>query len=99
MNIRFTIIKANMKINSNYKLREIAGETIIVNQGALGVDMTRIISLNSSAKLLYEQLADQEFTLEDVAKVLVDTYGIEADKALADAGKWVDALKNCKVIE
>lgn len=88
-----------MKINSNYKLREIAGETIIVNQGASGVDMTRIISLNSSAKLLYEQLADQEFTLEDAAKVLVDTYGIEAGKALADAGKWVDALKNCKVIE
>lgn len=88
-----------MKINSNYKLREIAGETIIVNQGASGVDMTRIISLNSSAKLLYEQLADQEFTLEDAAKVLVDTYGIEADKALVDAGKWVDALKNCKVIE
>lgn len=88
-----------MKINSNYKLREIAGETIIVNQGASGVDMTRIISLNSSAKLLYEQLADLEFTLEDAAKVLVDTYGIEADKALTDAGKWVDALKNCKVIE
>lgn len=88
-----------MKINSNYKLREIAGETIIVNQGASGVDMTRIISLNSSAKLLYEQLADQEFSLEDAAKVLVDTYGIEAEKALVDAGKWVDALKHCKVIE
>lgn len=88
-----------MKINSNYKLREIAGETIIVNQGESGVNMTRIISLNSSAKCLYEQLVGQEFTLEDVANVLVDTYGIEADKALVDARKWVDALKNCKVIE
>ena len=36
-----------MRVNSNYKLREIAGETIIVNQGKEGVDMTRIISLNS----------------------------------------------------
>lgn len=88
-----------MKINSNYKLREIAGETIIVNQGTSGVNMTRIISLNSSAKCLYEQLVGQEFTVEDAAKVLVDTYGIEADMALVDAGKWVDALKNCKVIE
>ena len=40
-----------MKINSNYKLREIADETIIVNQGKEGVDMTRIISLIKSAKL------------------------------------------------
>ena len=88
-----------MKINSNYKLREIAGETIIVNQGKEGVDMTRIISLNSSAKVLYEQLTGKEFSLEDAAQVLVGNYGISQEMALADAGKWVDALKECKVIE
>ena len=43
-----------MKINPNYKLRSIAGETIVVNQGTTGMDMTRIISLNVSARLLYE---------------------------------------------
>jgi hypothetical protein len=88
-----------MKINSNYRLREIAGETIIVNQGKEGVNMTRIISLNSSAKVLYEQLAGKEFSLEEAARVLVENYGISLEMALADAGKWVDALKECKVIE
>ena len=88
-----------MKINSNYKLRSIAGETIVVNQGTTGIDMTRIISLNASAKLLYEQLLDKEFTLEDAAKVLVDTYDIGGEQALADAEKWADALRKCGVIE
>lgn len=88
-----------MKINSNYKLREIAGETIVVNQGVAGTDMTRIISLNASARLLYEQLSGKEFTLEDAAKVLEDTYGIGHEQALADAGKWVKSLRNCNVIE
>ena len=88
-----------MKINSNYKLRSIAGETIVVNQGTTGTDMTRIISLNASAKLLYEQLLDKEFTLEDAAKVLVDTYGINIELALEDAEKWADALRKCGVIE
>ena len=88
-----------MKINSNYKLREIAGETIVVNQGVAGTDMTRIISLNASARLLYEQLSGKEFTLEDAAKVLEDTYGIGHEQALADAGKWVESLRNCNVIE
>ena len=37
-----------MKISSNYKIREIAGETIVVNQGTANVNMTRIISLNAS---------------------------------------------------
>ena len=88
-----------MKINSNYKLRSIAGETIVVNQGTTGADMTRIISLNASAKLLYEQLLGKEFTLEDAAKVLVNTYGISIEQALEDAEKWADALRKCGVIE
>jgi hypothetical protein len=88
-----------MKIKSDYRLREIAGETIIVNQGKEGVDMTRIISLNSSAKMLYEQLAGKEFCFEEAAQVLMDTYGIDSELALNDAGKWIDALKECKVIE
>lgn len=88
-----------MIIKSNYKLRSIAGETIVVNQGITGTDMTRIISLNASAKLLYEQLVGKEFTLDDVAKVLVDTYGIGSEQALADAERWADALHKCGVIE
>ena len=48
-----------MKINTNYKLREVAGETIVVNQGKAGADMTRIISLNASAKtkMVWESLS------------------------------------------
>ena len=87
-----------MKINSNYKLRSIAGETIVVQQGTTGTDMTRIISLNPSAKLLFEQLLGKEFTMEDAAKILVDTYGIGHEQALADAEKWADALHNCGII-
>ena len=88
-----------MKINSNYKIREVAGETIVVNQGTTGMDMTRIISLNTSAKLLYESLSEKVFTLEDAAAVLVSTYGISQEQALKDAQVWVEALHKCKVIE
>lgn len=88
-----------MKINVNYKLREIAGETIVVNQGVAGMDMTRIISLNASAKMLYEQLQGREFVLEDAARLLEDTYGISHEQAMTDAGVWADALCKCKVIE
>ena len=88
-----------MKINSNYNIREVAGETIVVNQGKSAVDMTRIISLNASAKLLYETLAGKEFTLEDVAQILIETYGISNEVALKDAQVWVDALQKCGIIE
>ena len=87
-----------MKIKSEYKLREVAGETIIVNQGTIGVDMTRIISLNSSAKFLFQELSGKDFELDDVAQVLMENYGITQEMASADAVKWVDGLKNCGII-
>jgi hypothetical protein len=88
-----------MRINPNYKIREIAGERIVVNQGTAHVNMTRIISLNESACLLYQALAEQDFTAEDAAKVLVDTYGIGEERAWKDAEKWVESLKQCGVID
>ena len=87
-----------MRIDSKFKLRKVAGETIIVQQGNVGSDLTKIISLNSSATLLYEQLADKEFTTEDAAKVLEQTYQIDANLAIKDATTWTEALKNCHVI-
>jgi hypothetical protein len=88
-----------MKIKSDYRLREIAGETIIVNQGTASINMTKIISLNATARMLYETLAEKEFSLEDAAQVLVSTYGISNEQALKDAATWITDLKNCGVIE
>lgn len=87
-----------MKINPNFKLREIAGETIVVNQGTPDVDMTRIISLNASARLLWEQLYGKDFEADDAATLLADTYGIPAGQAKEDAQAWIKALETCKIL-
>ena len=46
-----------MKIREEYKVREMAGEHVVIMQGRLGVDMTKIISLNESALYLWNALA------------------------------------------
>ena len=88
-----------MRINKDYRIREIAGETIIVKQGTMDVNTTYIISLNESARLLYEQLCGKDFTMEDAATVLATTYGIPMEQAQKDASTWIEALKKCNVIE
>lgn len=88
-----------MRIKSDYKLRDIAGETIMVNQGKAGADMTKVISLNSSARLLYEELSGKEFEMSDVVKVLVDSYEIDQEKAQVGAQTWVESMRECGVIE
>lgn len=87
-----------MKINENFKVRAIAGENLIVKQGAQTADMTKIISLNDSALLLWNALNGREFTLDDAAAVLVDTYGIDTERARQDAQAWANQLIKCGVM-
>ena len=42
-----------MKIKEQYKVREMAGEHVIIMQGKHGSDLTKIISLNQSALYLW----------------------------------------------
>ena len=87
-----------MKINQDFKLRKVAGETIIVNQGSSNTNLTNIISFNSTSEVLWNALNGKDFTAEDTAKVLVDTYGIDAEKAAKDANTWISKLKECGLI-
>ena len=87
-----------MKINSNFKLRLIAGETIIVNQGTPDADLTRIISLNTSARLLWERLSGKEFTRADVVSTLVDTYHVSTAQAEKDAATWINGLNDSHLL-
>lgn len=87
-----------MKIDSKFRLREIAGEHILVNQGVMGVSLTRVISLNESAVLLFNQLVGKDFSLEEAAHVLMNTYCLPESQAMRDASSWVEALTKCGVI-
>ena len=82
-----------MKINPQYQVRDMAGEHVIVLPGRLGVDMTRVISLNESSLYLWEKLHDTDFTAEEAAQALVEHYEIDLDTARRDAGVWCKKLQ------
>lgn len=82
-----------MKINPIYKVRKIAGENIILLQGKIGGDMTRVVAFNESALLMWESLQGKEFTVDDAVAVLLDNYDVEEATARADAEKWVETIR------
>lgn len=88
-----------MRIKQEYKVREIAGENVVIMQGRQGVDMTQIITLNDSALVLWNALQGQEFTSEDAARVLVQNFEVESAVALRDAESWVARMAECGLIE
>ncbi|MBE6212577.1 MAG: PqqD family protein [Rikenellaceae bacterium] len=88
-----------MKFKDGYKVRSMAGENVVIMQGTVGSDMTRIISLNDSSLLLWNELQDKEFEVADVANILVENYGIDLATAERDAKAWVEKLQECNLID
>lgn len=88
-----------MKIKSGYKIRKIAGENVIVSIGTLNVNMTKVISLNDTSVWLWEQLGGEEFDAERVADLLCGEYDVDHNTALADAGAWIESLRQANLIE
>ncbi|GHV71739.1 hypothetical protein FACS189420_7790 [Bacteroidia bacterium] len=88
-----------MKIKSGYKLKSIAGETVLFMQGHAGVDMTKIISFNDTSEWLWNTLYGKDFTEDDVAELIVKHYGIDERTAREDAGRWIVCLSNVNLIE
>ncbi len=87
-----------MKLKNNYKIRKIAGESVIVRMGSQNVNMTTIISLNPTSEWLWEQLQDEEFDADKVADLLTAEYEVEREVALIDAAKWVEMLQQAELV-
>lgn len=88
-----------MKIKQGCKLREIAGENVVIMQGRQGADFTQIITLNDSAVVLWNAVEEKEFTVEDAAKALTDNFDVDEATALQDAERWVTKMKECGLVE
>ncbi len=88
-----------MRIKKGYKIREIAGESVIVSIGSLNVNLTKIISLNPTSVWLWERLTDEEFDAEKVADLLTGNYEVDRAKALTDAEAWIGQLRKAGLVE
>ena len=88
-----------MKIKKQYKVREMAGEHVVIMQGELGSNLTKIISLNESALYLWQAIDGKEFDVNTIADLLAEHYGIDDEVAQSDAARWIDRLEECGLLE
>ena len=84
-----------MKIKDGFVLREMCGEHIVAAEGLQNINFNKLISLNSTAAFLWKALENKEFTVEDMAQLLVDEYEIDMELASKDSASlikaWLDA--------
>jgi len=88
-----------MKIKDGFILREMCGENIVTAEGIEHINFNKLISLNSSAAYLWENLIGKEFTVEDMAALLVEQYDIDMELALKDSEALCKAWMEAGVTE
>lgn len=88
-----------MRLKKNYKLRDIAGEKMLIVQGGQPVDMTKVIVLNSTSEWLWNEFLDKDFTVDEVVETLLQKYSAALDQVQSDAQRWITSLQNANLIE
>ena len=94
-----------MKEKAGFKLQDVCGTSILIAEGKENMDFSNIISMNESSKLLWESLQDKEFTVEDMAQILMENYEIADDTplpydiAITDAEALAQQWKESGIIE
>lgn len=88
-----------MKLRKGFVLREIGTDHVVVPEGIEVIDFNKLISLNGSAKYLWESLQDKDFTVDEVATLLTDKYEVVAETAKADAAKLIAKWQEIGLIE
>ena len=88
-----------MKIKDGFVLREMCGEYIVAAEGLQHINFNKLISLNATAAFLWKELEGKEFTVEDMAQLLVDEYGIDMELAMSDSAKLMEAWKDAGIAE
>ena len=74
-----------MKIKKGFTMRTVMGQNIVLAEGNNSDTYGKIISLNTSAAKLWDELKGKSFDVDDAADILVKNYSIDREQAVADA--------------
>ena len=88
-----------MKIEEGFVLREMCGENIVAAEGLEHINFNKLISLNESAAYLWKELCGKEFSIEEMAELLIVRYGIDKELALKDSDNLCEAWINAGIAE
>jgi hypothetical protein len=87
-----------LKVKSEYILRELAGQNIVVPVGSEAVNFNGIMTLNGSGKRLFKKL-QEETTKEELIALILDHYEVCIEQAKADVEAFIKKLESNNILE
>ena len=87
-----------MKINENFLLREVAGNTIVVPVGDAAERFSGMIKINETAAFIWRAL-ENETDEASVVDAMCAEYDIDRETAVADVARFITTLRAAGILE
>jgi hypothetical protein len=87
-----------MKIKSNYVLREVGDQFVVVPTGIEAIKFNGIITLNKTGKRLFKQL-QEEVSETNLIDYLQSVYDVDKTKASEDVLDFINILKDNDLLD
>ena len=87
-----------MKVNSDFVMRNIAGENILVPTGEAAEKFNGMITMNEAAAFMWQNIDEVE-TKEDLVKMVLDEFEVDEETATRDVENFIIELSSINMIE
>lgn len=86
-----------MKINGDFMIREIAGDTILVATGQASQNFNGMITLNEVGSFILEKIEECESENELISKIL-DEFEVDENIAREDTREFIEQLLKMGIV-
>lgn len=86
-----------MRISDQFMLRQVADEYLVIPVGEAALKIKGLIGLSESGSLLFERLRDG-CDQEELVRVLLTEYDIDAGTARADVGDFLEQMRRMGIL-
>lgn len=87
-----------MKKNNDFVLNDVAGNWILVPYGENAIDFNGVITLNETAKFLWENCLE-DVDVDLLKSKLIEEYKIDNETAQNAVDMWIEQMKEAGCIE
>ena len=84
-------VEAKYITNSDYVLREIVGEYMLIPTGKLSMTTNRVFTISESAAYLWGKI-DGGKTVSQLCDLLLEEYDVDIETALSDVNEMIDGM-------
>ena len=88
-----------MKIKEGFELRNVCGENIIIAHGVDNIDFTKVITLNESAAMLWNEVQGREFEDKELVDLFMKEYDVDSQTAQEDVKDLINSWVEARLVE